>query len=156
MTSNPKLTDKAPVIPKNTIITLQLAVIRVKRWLNAMKTIPAFAKNPSSIPRALFISRNDLLQMLADCDKEYPDYEITGVRVYFAIAGEDKPEPPSTCDMRGLLVPVMELKMGDKQQHKDLVHKSMSNPDPNDTSIYDFTTPCPDYCDQASELYINL
>jgi hypothetical protein len=155
MTSNPKLTDKAPVIPKNTIITLQLAVIRVKRWLNAMKTIPAFAKNPSSIPRALFISRNDLLQMLADCDKEYPDYEITGVRVYFAIAGEDRPEPPSTCDMRGLLVPVMKLKIEDTH-HTDLVFKNMADQNPNDTSIYDFTATCPDYCDPSSELYVSV
>jgi hypothetical protein len=135
--------EGAPI--QNKTIDLELARIRVSRWLNAMALVPQFKENPALMPRAIFISLDDINELIA----AYPEKELSGIRVYFGIAGEDNPGPASVDDMRGMIVPV--LKAGPYRPHTDYIVKTA---DPNDTSIYDFTAPCPVFCDKQSELYV--
>jgi hypothetical protein len=138
--------------PSKTTINLELAKIRIDRWLNAMLQIPGFKKNPESIPRALYISFADITAIQEECKNYYNEDTLVGIRVYFGIAGETMPTSATPDDMRGLIVPV--LKVNHSAPYTDAVHKDASNPDPNDTNVYDFTTPCPAYCDKQSELYL--
>jgi hypothetical protein len=137
--------------PKTTI-SLELAKIRIDRWLNAMLQIPGFKKKPESIPRAIYISFDDIDALKKECEQYYSKDTLVGIRVYFGIAGETMPTSATPDDMRGLVVPV--LKVHSSAPHTDAVHKDASNPNPNDTNVYDFTSPCPKYCDQQSELYV--
>lgn len=127
-------------------IGLELARIRVTRWLNAMAMIPAFKADPQRMPRAIFIALDDINELIA----AYPEKELSGIRVYFGIAGEDDPGPAKVDDLRGMIVPV--LKADPYRPHQD--HIVTPSDDPNYTSIYDFTAPCPVFCDQQSELYV--
>jgi hypothetical protein len=137
-----KSTDPTTTIP------VALAVTRVKRWLQIVGAMPGFETKHDSIPRAIFISFDDIKQLEAD----YPPDTLKGIRLYFGVAGEDQPTGPSVEDLRGMIVPV--LKTDKPGQHKDLIESDEANP--NNTSIYDFTTPCPKYCDVNSELYVPL
>ncbi|MDN3583945.1 hypothetical protein [Mucilaginibacter flavus] len=136
--------------PPKTTISLELAKIRIDRWLQAMLKIPGFKKNPESIPRAIYISFDDIKALQKECKKHYKKDELVGIRVYFGLGGEAIPMPATPDEVRGLVVPV--LKVHKSAPHTDAVHIDASNP--NDTNIYDFTTPCPKYCDTSSELYL--
>ncbi len=138
--------------PPNTRINLALAKIRVKAWLDAMATLPMFKDKPKDIPRAIYISIEDIKQLESDCKKYYKDDKLAGIRVYFGLAGETEPIKGSTIDLRGMVVPV--LKVPHLSGGKDAVHRNAGDPNPNDTNIYDFTAPCPVYCDINSELYL--
>jgi hypothetical protein len=140
--------QKDPSKPKNQkkTINLELAQIRVTRWLNAIAALPGYGDDPQSIPRAIFIAFDDINELV----KEYPEKELKGIRIYFGLAGEDNPGKATVNDIRGLIVPVF---YADKyRHHADLVKTDPK--DPNSTSIYDFTTPCPVVCDFQSELYV--
>lgn len=128
-------------------ISLELAKIRVTRWLTAITGLPSYNGNPLTIPRAIMISFEDINDILA----KYPEKDIKGIRLYFGLAGEDNPGPANITDLRGMAVPVF---YADKYKpHADLVISGLPG-NPNETSIYDFTTPCPVYCDFQSELYV--
>lgn len=128
-------------------IDLELAKIRISRWLNAAAYIPAFKEDPSQIPRAIFISMEDISELVT----KYQEYGLVGMRVYFGLAGEENPGPATSQDMRGLVVPV--LAANETRPQVDLL-SACDDINPEDTSIYDFTAPCPTYCDIASELYV--
>ncbi|HVW14152.1 MAG TPA: hypothetical protein VHB54_10025 [Mucilaginibacter sp.] len=128
-------------------ISLELAKIRVTRWLNAITNLPSYNGNPLTIPRAIMISFDDINDIIA----KYPEKDLKGIRLYFGLAGEDNPGPANITDLRGMAVPVF---YADKyKHHADLIITGLPS-NPNDTSIYDFTTPCPAYCDVQSELYV--
>ena len=129
-------------------IDLELARIRVSRWLNAMAGIPEFKENPELMPRAIFIDIDDIRELMA----AYSKNDLTGIRVYLGIAGEDNPGPATTDDLRGMLVPVMDG--GPHRPHADCIIKPVGTINSGTTSIYDFTAPCPVYCDKTSELYV--
>ena len=131
--------------PTTTTIPVALAVTRVKRWLQILAAMPDFEKKHDSIPRAIFISFDDIKQLQAD----YPPDTLKGIRLYFGVAGEDQPMPASVEDLRGMIVPVLKSPTG---RFIDLIESDEANP--NDTSVYDFTSPCPKYCDVNSELYV--
>ncbi|MCR8558126.1 hypothetical protein KXD93_10750 [Mucilaginibacter sp. BJC16-A38] len=132
---------------QGTTIPVSLARERVTRWLKTIGAMPEFKKNHESIPRAIFISFDDIKQLEA----AYPPDTLKGIRMYFGLAGEDEPIiDPTVTELRGMVVPV--LKTDDHRHHKDLIKSDPTNP--NDTSIYDFTAPCPVYCDKQSELYV--
>jgi len=133
---------------QSTTIPLALAKIRVLRWLKIIAAIPGFEKKHDLIPRALFIAFDDLKQLEA----AYPPDTLKGIRIYFGVAGEDQPLAPSVYDLRGMVVPV--LKTDKHGKFTDLVESDAANP--NNTSIYDFTSPCPRDCDINSELYVPL
>ena len=52
--------------PTTTTIPVALAVTRVKRWLQILAAMPDFEKKHDSIPRAIFISFDDIKQLQAD------------------------------------------------------------------------------------------
>ncbi|MFB9845024.1 hypothetical protein [Mucilaginibacter ginsenosidivorans] len=141
--------NDVPVIPlADTSIAIEVAKIRVKRWLNWAIESNSYNGNPQSIPRAIMISFNDI-----DAIREkYKEQSLKGIRLYFGLNGEDDPKPPTTANLCGLIVPVF---FADKYRpHADIVINDPANP--NDTSVYDFTSPCPVYCDFQSELYLPI
>lgn len=134
-------------------ISLKLAKIRVKAWLDTMSKIPYFKDRQDQIPRALYIPFEDIEQLQIDCKKYYGEDKIKGFRVYFGLAGENESKESSIEDFRGLIVPVLEVH---PSRHKDAIYQSLDERDPEKTSIYDFTAPCPKYCDNNSELYLKV
>lgn len=127
-----------------TRISLELARSRVKRWLKHMLKIKHFKKHPDQIPRALFIPIDDIKQFLQD----YPE-NVAGARIYFGLeklvgTGITAKDP---VELKGMMVPVL------KGSHKDRIFSNTGEPE---TEIYDFTTPCPRYCDTDSELYVEV
>jgi len=133
-----------------TTISLDLAKIRVSRWLEAVSRMPGFKGKEHSIPRAIFIDFKDIKELV----KDYPEVELKGIRIYFGLAGEDQPIAPSITDLRGMVVPVLFPDGGANSSHTLDLITSGNVDDPDDTSIYDFTTPCPIFCDTTSELYV--
>ena len=148
MTSH--ITDKEPPIPLNPTIPLHEALTRVKSWLKFMKNIPPFNKKPATIPRALFIATEDFLDMLEQCKTKYAGYDIKGVRIYFGLKPDMGTSDIVQNQFCGMLVPVLHKQT---PHGHDAVYTNLVNPNPNDTSIYDFTSTCPDFCDPSSELY---
>jgi len=149
MTTN--ITDELPVVPGNPSIPLTTATTRVKAWLDVVKKIPPFGEDPTNIPRALYISDKDFSSMMEECKDKYKDYTIKGVRIYFGLKpADDNPEGPADT-LCGMMVPVLHK---NASTHVDAIYTTLNDPNPNDTSIYDFTSPCPKYCDQQSELYV--
>jgi len=136
-----------------TRISLKLAKTRVKAWLDFMSSLPYYKDNKSKIPRAVYIPFADIDQLKKDCEKHYGKDKIKGIRMYFGLAGEDEPIEKSFDEFRGLIVPVLEVP---SVGHKDAIHESFESPDPEKTNIYDFTAPCPRYCDEESELYLKM
>jgi hypothetical protein len=128
--------DTYPCIP------LAEAQARVANWLNAITTIPYFEKCQDEIPRAIFISHEDLLAL----KDKYPD--TAGIRVYFGLNQPVNNETPSAdpYQVAGLVVPVFKDEVG---KHHDMVVL-----DEEKTAVYDFTRPCPIFCDLGSELYV--
>lgn len=135
-TTTPNDADHPAGKKKKTTIPLELAQERVKLWLHAAGKMPPFKHDHDTIPRAIYIQLEDL----SDLMEAYPD--IKGIRVYFGL------DEKGSTEITGMVVPV--IKMEDNT-HRDLVHP---NEDPEKTAIYDFTAPCPIYCDTASELYV--
>ncbi|EHQ24864.1 hypothetical protein [Mucilaginibacter paludis] len=129
-------------------ISLDLARVRVKRWLNFMRDLLGPTIPDSKIPRAIYISIDDINQLIS----AYPEVELKGIRVYFGLAGEDHIEPAKVTDLRGLLVPVLYASAVRPQADYIMTN----SPNPNDTAIYDFTAPCPQFCDFSSELYVAM
>lgn len=84
------------------------------------------------------------IQDILDAHKDNPD--ITGVRGYMGLADEND---PST--VRFIMVPV------DKDGKDILKMKfvSIDGKEESVTTIYDFTQPCPAFCDKESRLYSN-
>lgn len=136
-----------------TRISLKVARERVTNWLSTMASIPYFKDKKNEIPRAVYIPFEDIEQLQEDCRKYFKDDKIKGIRVYFGLAKE--PDSTERCfeDFCGLIVPVLEIHAS---KHKDAIHQSFDSPDPEKTNIYDFTAPCPKYCDPNSELYVKL
>ena len=136
-----------------TKISLALARTRVKAWLDFMSGLPYYKDHKNKIPRAVYIPFADIEQLKTDCEKFYGKDKIKGIRMYFGLTGEDEPIEKSFDEFRGLIVPVLEVP---SSGHKDAIHESFEAPDPEKTNIYDFTAPCPRYCDEESELYLRL
>ncbi|MBE5318671.1 hypothetical protein IM793_05865 [Pedobacter sp. MR2016-19] len=122
---------------KDTKISLKEAKERVRRWLQAISLIPQFKDEPETMPRAIFISINDIDQL----KKDYPN--TLGIRLYFGLKGEGQ---ATVNDLSGLLVPVFY-----KGEAIDPIENDTTK---KDLFVYDFTTPCPPVCDRTSELHI--
>ena len=147
-----KITEKPPGIPEHPVINLPTAVGRIRAWLNVVKQLPPFSGKPEKVPRALYIADEDFVSMLAECRSKYHDYQIKGVRIYFGLKpADDDPDGPADT-LCGMMVPV--LHKDKSKRPADALYTNLDQPDPNDTSIYDFTTPCPAYCDLSSELFV--
>ncbi|MBC7759731.1 MAG: hypothetical protein H7069_12805 [Phormidesmis sp. FL-bin-119] len=135
-----------------TTISLAEARKRIGNWLKFLSGTPTFKDKQDMIPRALFISFDDIKELEKDCAKNYKKDELIGIRVYFGLAEQLDGVTGSDYALRGMVVPV--LKSPKSACGTDAVHHNLADPDPNYTNIYDFTSPCPKYCDDESELYI--
>jgi hypothetical protein len=132
--------------PQNKTIAIPAAKVRVKKWLDTCAAMPQFAENTDSIPRAMYVSIEDLQELIA----RYHDDNLVGIRIYYGMTEGVIEYKQTVTDIRGLIVPV--IKTETSALYKDLVQVNGS--DPTYTSVYDFTTPCPVYCDVNSELYV--
>lgn len=137
-------------------VPLEEAQARIEKWLD--NVTPLFREDPNATPRALFIPMEDVKALLA----EHPHAD--GIRVYYGIKPPVTKLPPSveipvSLEVCGLLVPVVQ---DDAGNHTDVLSGTInedgtvSKEKEDDDNIYDFTTPCPVYCDKASKLYLPL
>lgn len=132
--SNNKLLKKS--------ISVETAKRRTKNWREAVKVL--FKDDLKAVPKGFMIPMEDITKLA----ENYKDYGIAGVRAYFSFENE-KFEGGVTA----VLVPVV-LQKGPNNEdiYKDLIIEH-SHDDGDNTSIYDFTKPCPDSCDVASPLF---
>lgn len=98
----------------------------------AISWISAWRANPDSQVKAFFIPKEDLTDLMQDSN-------CTGVRAYLAFGNEDGGAPES----KVLLVDV----------EGDIAKGGTDN---LTNGIYDFTKPCPSYCDVTSPLYTTV
>lgn len=123
------------------------AIRRIKRWLELFKTHPKYGVHYKHIPRGMMIEMEDIDQLRKKYEKSEKG-KLIGIRIYFGLTKDAEHEGHVFNDLRGCIVPVFQV--GDS--HRDLV----SNSNPDDTAVYDFTTPCPRTCDEQSELYVKI
>jgi len=145
-TQQTPLPPSRPIIDKR--ISLELARIRVTRWLNLMRDVLGPKVPACQIPRAVYISIEDINQLMGT----YKEVDLKGIRVYFGLAGEDHIQPANVTELRGMIVPV--LYASEVRPHADYI--TTDSTDSNYTDIYDFTAPCPKFCDEESELYVPM
>jgi hypothetical protein len=124
-------------------ISLADAMDRTNFWRQTAK--PLFNNDSSKVPKGFMIPIADITA-LAD---KYSSYNIVGVRAYLTIL-----QPQFKGAIRAVLVPVTEEISADG---KTIIYKDLILTDDEDvagqTSIYDFTKPCPDSCDTSSPLF---
>jgi hypothetical protein len=134
----------------NSSIPIATAITRVVNWKTAFgAAAQAQGSSPLMLPQAAYIPIADIMA-LADKYQHLYSMKITGVRAYFGLE-----HPKFEGHIRLLLVPVVEMDMQPITYYRDLivVHERMSPDATVSTSVYDFTKPCPDFCDTESILY---
>ena len=134
----------------NSSIPITTAITRVTNWKTAFgAAAQAQGTSPLILPQAAYIPIADIMA-LADKYQHLYSMKVTGVRAYFGLE-----HPRFEGHIRLLLVPVVEMDMQPITYYRDLivVHERMSPDAAVSTSVYDFTKPCPDFCDTESILY---
>ncbi|TKC10506.1 hypothetical protein FA048_09995 [Pedobacter polaris] len=119
-------------------ISLAEAMDRTNFWREAIK--PLFDDHDAILPKGFYIPFEDI-KALSDL---YP--EAIGARAYFTL---HKPGFKKGEGISAVLVPV---RVDDKGICKDIIEPSATS-DVEDSSIYDFTKPCPHCCDPESDLF---
>lgn len=132
--------------PQKETISLEEAKQRCKLWQDTfLKLVPE--ADLKQTPKAIWFHWADVEQIVKDYR---PNYPINGVRIYFAMD-----EPSGQYQIKGLMVPTVPDE-NDPTKSNDLIIKvpvvspSGSNAAPGEDegdSIYDFSRPCPQYCD---------
>lgn len=123
----PKLTS---FTPQRTTISLEKAVTGTTNW--RMILYPFMNDN---VIRGFYIPIQDIVEL----GKMHQECE--GVRGYFSLE-----EPEKFTSVKMILVPV------DKNGH-DILSKPAGDNGEEESTIYDFTQPCPHLCDTVSPLY---
>ncbi|HLZ89032.1 MAG TPA: hypothetical protein VKQ52_17375 [Puia sp.] len=137
----------------NSSIPLSTACERIANWQTAFgDPTTGCMVDPLLLPRAAFIPIADI-KALADKYEHFYGKPVVGVRAYFGLM-----HPKFEGHIRLLLVPVLAVYEPEHpiQVHfRDLIveHHRLSPDAGDETSIYDFTKPCPDFCDPTSILY---
>ena len=163
-----------PVIPRQKdVITLEEGISRTTNWRNAVK--PLYVNNESQIPHAVFIPLVDVYELAKLPALINSEFHIVGVRAYFSLEKPFLPAKPDQPIEKGnelgaLLVPVYqtnsrepgcegEFDYNDQYPTYDLIIQVPSSQAADgavteDTcSIYDITRPCPNLCDETSDLF---
>jgi len=122
---------------EGTTITLSEAMDRTNNWRQTVK--PIFNDDVSEVPKGFFIHFDDI-KALAE---KYP--EAAGVRAYFTLLS---PGFTPGEGVSGILVPVA---FTEDRFYRDILDRADADGAPI-SSIYDFTKPCPDSCDETSPL----
>lgn len=115
--------------------------------------MPEFKEQPETIPRAIFIPLEDIKELLSDYENAKSEEALVGVRVYFGLK-EVLGAKEESYELDGMLVPV--LYESEKKPHADGIFKDKKARNPEETNIYDFTAPCPRYCDTSSVLFLPI
>jgi hypothetical protein len=130
-------------------VTIGQAKLEIERWKQVNDDFKD--KTPFGYVKAFFIPMEDIKQL---CD-DYGHLSPTGVRAYIGITDPDK---NGDAPLRLLLVPATEEVdfyknfPGHHHGHHHHHHGADATVNPGDSSIYDFTMPCPDACAEANEL----
>lgn len=135
-------------------VPIAVAELRTENWRIAVEKLGeeqglSKAAKPL-LPHAVFIPLDDILALAQKYELQHGK-KIAGARAYFALL-----EPDFKSGIRLLLVPVVEEKESFVSTYRDLIvettiHDGTSKS--TETSVYDFTKPCPDFCDGDSPLY---
>ncbi|GAA4777765.1 hypothetical protein GCM10023231_00200 [Olivibacter ginsenosidimutans] len=134
---------------KQNRIPLKKAQKLTKRWRK-------FLKKQSgdyvfkTLNRGAFIPFEDIdaLRQL-----EWKDKNIIGVRAYFALEKEKGPDDTPLHHVKLILVPVEKDGKNGRDVLEITTGEAGEDAKGKKSSIYDFTTPCPDCCDDDSPLY---
>jgi hypothetical protein len=141
-------TDNMP--PQKETISLEEAQQRCKNWAETFHELVPQA-DVIQMPKAIWFHWADIEQIVNDYRPYYP---IDGVRIYFAMTEKGGPY-----QIKGLMVPTIPAEDGSGRSN-DLVIKVpvVPRPDPSGgdglmddegDSIYDFSKPCPQFCDEG-------
>ena len=140
--------------PTHVRISLETAKKRTENWRKFISKV-FIGANPATMPKAVYISKKDIeaLSVYTLNPKVY------GVRAYFTL-DSDYVLHPEQNNIRLIMVPVGEAE--GMENGKDMFKWSADflaettgefAAEEGDSSIYDFTAPCPDCCDTTSPLY---
>lgn len=124
-------------LENDNIIPLDEAIRRIQEYRRkAADIMPAEA-----VTKAIFIPIADIMEIIErfKFSPEANEQDISGIRVYFNLM----PDIPEDIYIHGLVVPV-------REDGTDIV----IDPEEGESSIYDFTKPCPPVCDVNSPLYL--
>ncbi|TGE24137.1 hypothetical protein E5K00_02680 [Hymenobacter aquaticus] len=118
---------------EDTRISFKTAQTRIESWLCALKTIFA-DKDTEAIPRGIYIGPDDLKAI------REAHGDGVGIRVYFGL----KELEGGGQELSGMVVAV------DEEGRHDLVEDKGGEL----TTIYDFTSPCPNFCAEGSIMLV--
>jgi hypothetical protein len=158
------------------VITLASARARTGYWREFINP----GKNQAITPRGIFIPFQDILDMVAlqkiikthrhhGCHKPIPIY-VVGTRAYYSLQAPMTPPQPDNPPVEAVLVLVYQTNYrepcseGEFNYNPDFPTYDLIVPvrsvkdgavdgDADAASIYDITQPCPNLCDQSSQLY---
>ncbi len=129
-----------------TTISLNEARRRTENWKVFLESTYA-SLNPRYLSKGVFISKEDIFALAEMCNT-LPD--AMGARAYFTITDMHR-ELAEKNNVTVLMVPVVK---SSNPGGSDVVSTGLtSDGDDDDTTIYDFTKPCPDYCDPDSPIF---
>jgi len=128
-------------------ISLETAKEDTSRWRKFL-AVESNDFNIETINRGAFISFEDIDELKRLHDK---NHDLIGVRAYFAL-NEIRRDNTPLHHVKLILVPV------EKGGHcgKDIVEipiDATASKEIMRSTIYDFTMPCPDFCDESSALF---
>lgn len=135
--------------PQRKTISLEEAQQRCELWVETFhKAVPD--ADVIQIPKAIWFHWADIQQIVDDYRPYYP---LDGVRIYFSM----KPDTDQY-QITGLMVPTVPASDGSGQSNDLIIKVPVVSP-PGDNkvggdegdSIYDFSKPCPEYCNQGFE-----
>lgn len=113
-----------------------------RRTANWRKVMQPLFKNKRDIPKGFYIPFADIIAL----SELYP--QAAGARAYFSLQ-EASFQPGQ--GVSAVLVPVA---FTDTMEYKDIIiPEAGEGADGDNSSVYDFTKPCPDCCDVVSDLY---
>ncbi|MVN90466.1 hypothetical protein [Mucilaginibacter aquatilis] len=129
-------------------ISVSEAIRRTTNWREFMN-VNLQGTNENMVPKAVYMSRADILAM-ADALK---DPSVVGARAYFSLDSTEAEAEKNVVTFCMVMVRSCE----DKRCGKDVIYLPNSTDGENgsidDSGIYDYTRPCPDFCDIDSPLY---
>lgn len=130
------------------IISIPEAIQRTTNWREFMSANTKEGVDPRFIPKAVYISKTDIMEMA----ERFKDPTMVGARAYFTL---DNPAEELEKNIITFCL-VMVRSCEGKECGEDVLYLSgggLKDGDDDDSGVYDFTQPCPSYCDPDSPLY---
>ncbi|MCJ8210724.1 hypothetical protein MUY27_13485 [Mucilaginibacter sp. RS28] len=127
-------------------ISVKEAIQQAKNWRDFIFSHVDSALS-AKIPKAVYISRTDIQDLYKEMEG---DPNLVGVRAYFTLKYPWTRKQKN--HLKFVLVPVKNVP--GYSHGKDILTVSPIKGDGDgDSDLYDFTKPCPDYCDTKSEMF---